>query len=114
VLLEESDIHGESKYNDALPGVITALKTRGLLQASEGAQVVFPEGFADREGKPLPLIVQKSDGGYLYATTDLAAAHHRIEKLHADRIVYVTDSRQAQHFAMVFAVLRMMGWAREK
>lgn len=114
VLLEEADIHGESKYNDALPGVIAALKSRGLLQASEGAQVVFPEGFADRDGKPLPLIVQKSDGGYLYATTDLAAAHYRIEKLHADRIVYVTDSRQAQHFAMVFAVLRMMGWAGEK
>jgi arginyl-tRNA synthetase len=79
---------------------------------SEGAVCVFPEGFKDKEGKPLPVIVQKSDGAYLYATTDLAALRYRVQKLKADRIIYVTDARQGLHFDMVFAVARMAGWAK--
>jgi len=111
VLLNELDVRGESSYKDLLAGVITGLKDAGLLRDSDGAKVVFPEGFADREGQPLPLIVRKSDGGYLYATTDLAAARYRIHDLGAKRLVYVTDARQSQHFAMVFKTLRDAKWA---
>lgn len=113
VNLTDEDIRGESFYNDKLPGVVEQLDRAGLLKESQGAAVVYPEGFKDREGEPLPMIVRKSDGGYLYATTDLAAARFRISELEADRIVYVTDSRQAQHFAMVFQTLRQAGWAGE-
>ena len=104
----------ESAYNPMLPGVIDDLDKADLLKQSEGAAVVFPEGFRDREGEPMPMIVRKRDGGYLYATTDLAAARYRIEQLHADRLIYVTDARQSQHFAMVFQTLRQAGWARDE
>lgn len=114
VSLTEEDVRGESAYNDMLPGVVEALAETGQLRESQGAAVVYPEGFTDREGEPMPMIVRKSDGGYLYATTDLAAARFRIEELHADRVVYVTDSRQAQHFAMVFQTLRQTGWAPDR
>ena len=111
VLLENGDIRGESAYNASLPGIVEGLRALQLASVSEGAVCVFPEGFADRDGQPLPMIVQKSDGGYLYATTDLAAARYRVAELGAQRIVYVTDSRQAQHFKMLFTVLRQTGWA---
>jgi arginyl-tRNA synthetase len=111
VLLTRDDIRGESFYNDRLAAVVADLEQSGALCISDGAKVVFPEGFKDRDGRPLPLIVQKSDGGYLYATTDLAAARYRIGELGADRIIYVTDARQSQHFAMVYATLRRVGWA---
>jgi arginyl-tRNA synthetase len=104
---------GESFYKDMLPGVVEELKKRGLAKESERAVCVFPEGFKDKEGKPLPVIIQKSDGAYLYATTDLAAIRYRVNELKADRIVYVTDARQSLHFQMVFAVARMAGWAPE-
>ncbi len=113
VLLSDQDIRAESAYNDDLPGVIAALREAGLLRESQGAQVVFPAGFADADGNPLPMIVQKSDGGFLYATTDLAAARYRIQQLAADRLVYVTDSRQTDHFRMVFWALRTANWAPE-
>jgi arginyl-tRNA synthetase len=80
---------------------------------SDGAICVFPPGFKNKEGKSLPLIIQKSDGAYLYATTDLAAIRYRIGQLKADRIIYVTDARQQLHFEMVFAVAKMAGWTRE-
>ena len=108
--LTDNDVRGESAYNETLPQVISALDAGGHLEQSQGARVVFPDGFKDRNGDPLPLIVQKSDGGYLYATTDLAAVRFRVQELEADRIIYVTDARQAQHFAMVFAVARQAGW----
>lgn len=111
VRLTDDDVKPESAYNDQLPGVIEALEEAGLLTESQGATVVFPEGFVDRQGEPLPMIVRKQDGGYLYATTDLAAARYRIDELGAERIIYVTDARQAQHFAMVFQTLRQAGWA---
>ncbi|MBL7107396.1 MAG: arginine--tRNA ligase, partial [Phycisphaerae bacterium] len=80
----------------------------------DGAICVFPEGFANKEGQPLPLIVQKSDGAFLYATTDLAAIRYRVGELEAKKIVYVTDFRQKLHFKMVFAVAEMAGWAKKE
>ncbi len=111
VLLTTEDTRGESAYNDGLPGVVDDLAGLGLLKMSDGAAVVYPEGAKDRDGNPLAMIVRKSDGGYLYATTDLAAARYRLDTLHAQRIIYVTDARQRDHFAMVFSVLRESGWA---
>ena len=111
VNLNNGDLKPESAYNDALVDIVNGLADAGLLQESQGARVVFAPGFEDADGHPLPMIVQKSDGGYLYATTDLAAARHRIDERGAARIIYVTDARQSQHFAMVFATLRMVGWA---
>ncbi|MGB2754882.1 MAG: arginine--tRNA ligase [Phycisphaerae bacterium] len=101
-LLTDADIRGESAYNDVLPDIVKVLREKGLLTESEGAQCVFPEGFKGKDGEPLPLIVQKSDEGYLYATTDLAAIRYRVNELHADRILYVVDARQALHFRMLF------------
>ncbi len=114
VLLEPEDIRAESAYNDSLPQVIDALADVGLLEESEGARVVYPEGFKGKDGEPFPVIVRKSDGGYLYATTDLAAARFRVEKLRADRVIYLSDARQSDHFAMVFQIVRQAGWAPER
>ncbi len=113
VKLKTKDIHGESKYKDDLPDIVAELKKKGLAEVSDGAVCVFPEGFKNKEGERLPLIVQKSDGAYLYATTDLAAIRWRVGALKADRIIYVTDARQSLHFEMVFAVARMTGWAKD-
>lgn len=110
VLLTPADVVGESFYNDLLPGVVADLDAAGLLVESEGARCVFPPGFANREGEPLPLIVQKSDGGFGYAATDLAALRDRFSRLHADVAAYVVGAPQAQHFAMCFAVARAAGW----
>ncbi|QOV24114.1 arginine--tRNA ligase [Anabaenopsis elenkinii] len=101
---------GESFYNPLLPSVVEDLATLGILEENQGAKVVFLEGFTNREGEPLPLIVQKSDGGYNYATTDLAALRYRIQKDQAQRIIYVTDSGQSNHFAQFFQVARKAGW----
>ncbi len=109
--LNDLHVRGESAYNDDLPNVVADLKRAGLAVESEGAVCVFPEGFKNKEGQPLPFIIQKSDGAFLYATTDLAALRYRVEELKAEEIVYVTDARQAQHFAMLFAVARKAGWA---
>jgi arginyl-tRNA synthetase len=110
VTLQESDIAGESLYNPMLAEVVDALARKGLATESEGALCVFPPGFTGREGEPLPLIVRKNDGGYGYATTDLAAVRRRTETLGATRLVYVVGAPQSQHFAMVFAVASMAGW----
>jgi arginyl-tRNA synthetase len=118
-LLSHADIRGESAYNDDLPNIIEALTAKGMLIESEGAQCVFPKDasgkprFVAKDGTPLPLIVQKADEGYLYATTDLAAIRYRVDQLHADRILYVVDARQALHFQMLFAVARQAGFAPE-
>jgi arginyl-tRNA synthetase len=113
VLLKDDDIRGESAYNPALAHVANSLKEKGLASESQGALVLFPDGFKDPEGNPQAMIIRKSDGGYLYATTDLAAARYRINDLHADRIAYVTDARQGDHFAMLFWALRAAKWASE-
>lgn len=109
---------GESFYNDLMNEVIgrlEAIKTRqpdaGVVD-SDGALCIFAEGFKRRDDQPLPLIVRKSDGGYNYATSDLAAILHRIETLHASRLVYVVGLSQKQHFEMVFAAARKVGWVR--
>ena len=108
--LTESDVRGESFYNDDLPAVVGDLQKAGLAVESDGAMCVFPPGFKTKEGEPLPFIIQKSDGAFLYATTDLAAMRYRVNELKADRIVYVTDARQIQHFQMLFKVAEMAGW----
>lgn len=113
VLLTTQDARGESAYNDDLAKVVEELDQAGLLVASEGAMCVFLEQFKGKEGEPRPLIVQKTGGGYLYATTDLAAVRYRVGTLNADRIIYVTDARQADHFAYMFAVARAAGFAPE-
>lgn len=105
------EYRGESAYNDDLDAVIDDLDKAGLLAESDGALVVYPDGFKGRDGEPMPMIVRKRDAGYLYATTDLAAARYRLRVLRADWMVYVTDARQSQHFAMVFQTLRQAGWA---
>lgn len=101
---------GESFYNPLLPAVVEDLDKLGLLVENDGAKCVFVEGFTNKEGEPLPLIAQKSDGGYNYATTDLAALRYRIQQDDAKRIIYVTDAGQATHFAQFFKVARKAEW----
>ncbi len=110
VELTDDDIVGESFYNDMLAGVVDELDAKGLLVVHEGAKCVFPPGFTNRDGDPLPLIVQKSDGGYGYASTDLATIRHRVLDLGVRRMLYVVGAPQAQHFQMCFAVAAMAGW----
>ncbi len=113
IQLSDDDVRGESFYEDMLPDVVEELKNKKLSIESDGAVCVFPDGFKNKEGERLPFIIQKSDGAYLYATTDLAAIRYRINKLKADTIIYVTDSRQKLHFEMLFAVADMAGWANK-
>ncbi|MEM9275444.1 MAG: arginine--tRNA ligase [Cyanobacteria bacterium P01_F01_bin.143] len=100
---------GESFYNPFLPDVITKLEEQKLLEEDAGAKCVFLEGFTNKDGDPLPLIVQKTDGGFNYATTDLAAINYRVAEDQAAKIIYVTDSGQGNHFAGVFQVARKAG-----
>lgn len=104
---------GESFYNQFLPEIVEELDKIGLLVENQGAKCVFLEGFTNKEGEPLPLIVQKTDGGYNYATTDLAALRHRIETEKATRIIYVTDAGQTNHFMQVWQVAKRAGWIPE-
>lgn len=106
------DIHsrGESFYNPMLAGVVADLEAKGLVEISDGAKCIFVEGFQNREGAPLPLMVQKSDGGYNYDTTDMAAIRHRIEEEKGNRLIYVTDAGQSTHFQMIFKVAEMAGY----
>jgi len=106
IQLEE---RGESFYNPFLTDIVSEFKEQKLLEKSEGAMCVFLDGFTNKEGEPLPLIVQKTDGGFNYATTDLAALKYRVKEDGAARIIYVTDSGQANHFAGVFQVARKAG-----
>jgi arginyl-tRNA synthetase len=113
VTLTQKDERGESFYNPFLSKIVEDLKKKDLAVESDGAMCVFPEGFKNKEGEPLPLIVQKSDGAFLYATTDLAAIRYRVNELKADKIVYVTDARQGLHFEMVFEVAKEAGWKQD-
>lgn len=110
VRLTAEDFVGESHYNDQLQSVVDELDKLGLLQDSDGALCVFPAGFTNRDGDPLPLIVRKSDGGYGYPATDLAAIRERIRDLDATRLLYVVGLPQRQHFEMVFQAAREAGW----
>ncbi len=111
VTLKRPDVRPESAYNDDLPAIVAELEARGLLRVSAGARCVFLEEFRDKDGQIVPIIVQKSDGGYLYATTDLAAVRYRARELAADRILYVVDARQSLHLRQVFAVARAAQFA---
>ncbi len=113
ITLSRDDVRGESAYNEHLGEVVAQLESKGLLVESGGALCVFPPGFTNRDGEPLPLIVQKSDEGYGYAATDLAALRDRVERLGGDVLLYVVGAPQAQHFEMVFAVARLAGWLPE-
>ncbi len=110
VLLTREDVAGESMYNPMLVDIVTDLDRLGLLVTSDGARCVFPPGFTNREGNPLPLIVQKSDGGFGYAATDLAAIRYRVRHIGADLLLYVVGAPQAEHLAMCFATARLAGW----
>ena len=110
ISLTTADVVGESYYNDMLAGVVHDLAGLGLLVESGGALCVFPSGFSNRDGEPLPLIVQKSDEGFGYAASDLAAVRDRVSNLHAHEMLYVIGMPQSQHLAMVFAVARLAGW----
>ncbi len=114
VTLRDEHIMPESAYNADLSVVIEELRQQGLLSEDQGAQCVFLDAFKGRDDKPLPVIVQKSDGGYLYATTDLAALRYRVQKLGANRILVVVGAEQSLHFQQVFAVGRAAGYADDE
>lgn len=101
---------GESFYNPLLPGIVAELDDKGLIEISNGAKCVYIEGYLNREGEPLPLMVQKSDGGYNYDTTDMAAIKHRIQEEKGTHLIYVTDIGQATHFAMIFKAAEKAGY----
>jgi arginyl-tRNA synthetase len=110
VSLTDDDIRGESFYNDMLADTVALLEADGIAVYSDGALCAFPPGFTGREGRPQPLIIRKSDGGYNYSTTDLATIRYRVDELHCDRAIYVVGADQTLHFDMVFAVARQAGW----
>ncbi len=109
-LTDAADMDPESFYNPMLADVCAELEASGVATISDGALCVFPPGFTGRDGRPLPLILRKSDGGYGYASTDVAAIRYRLKKLGAGRIIYVVGSEQHLHLEMVIAVARQAGW----
>lgn len=113
VTLTPSDVQGESTYNDALHPLVEELSERGLAKEDAGAKVIFLSELADKDGNPSPVIIQKKDGGYLYATTDIAALRYRAESLKASRIMYFIDARQSLHMQQVFHVARKAGFAND-
>jgi arginyl-tRNA synthetase len=114
VTLTDDDLAPESFYNSMLASVCDELERDGIAVISNGALCAFPPGFTGRDGEPLPLILRKSDGGYGYDTTDLAAIRYRIRDLKADRLIYVVGADQSLHFRMVFAVARQAGWLTDE
>ncbi len=114
VLLNNENLAGESKYEDLLPEVVNRLKSRDMIVESNGALAVFPDGWFNRENEPLPLIIKKRDGGYNYATTDLACIINRVDSIKCDEILYVVGAEQSQHFSMVFQVANDACFMNEK
>ncbi|TDT15456.1 arginyl-tRNA synthetase [Ilumatobacter fluminis] len=110
VLLTDDDLMGESVYQPKMQETIDRLRSAELLEESDGATVVFPPGFTNRDNEPLPLIVQARTGGFNYATSDLTCVIDRVERLGADLLLYVVGAPQAQHLQMVFEVAKMAGW----
>jgi arginyl-tRNA synthetase len=110
VTLTDADLAPESFYNPMLADVCAELEADGIAVISDGALAAFPPGFTGRDGNPLPMILRKSDGGYGYDTTDLAAIRFRIMDLKADRLIYLVAAEQSLHFQMLFAVARQAGW----
>lgn len=113
VTLSHADIKPESAYNSMLQGIVDDLKAKALAVEDQGALVVFLQELADKEGNPSPFIVQKTGGGFLYSTTDLAACQYRSHQLNADRVIIFTDARQALHFKQVELVARKAGYLRD-
>ena len=114
VLLNDDNLAGESIYEDLLPEVVRRLESKNLIVESEGALVVFPDGWFNRENEPLPLIIRKGDGGFNYATTDLACIINRVESIECDEMLYVVGAEQSQHFSMVFQVANDAGFMDDK
>ena len=114
VLLNDDNLAGESIYEDLLPEVVKRLESQDLIVESEGALVVFPDGWYNRENDPLPLIIRKGDGGYNYATTDLACIINRVESIECNEMLYVVGAEQSQHFSMVFQVAKDAKFMDEK
>lgn len=110
VSLTREDVRGESFYNSDLPVLVAQLQAQGLAQEDQGAQVVFLAELADKKGNPSPVIVQKKDGGYLYATSDLAALRYRAHTLHANRIMVFSDARQSLHMQQVYTLAKKAGF----
>ncbi|WP_032091981.1 arginine--tRNA ligase [Necropsobacter rosorum] len=110
VTLTEKDVMGESLYNPMLPGIVADLKTQGLAVEDDGAWVVYLQEFKNKDGDPMGVIIQKKDGGYLYTTTDIAAAKYRYETLHADRALVFSDTRQSQHMQQAWLITRKAGY----
>ena len=113
ITLTDADMAPESFYQPMLADVTAELERRGLAWMSDGALCAFPPGFTGRDGKPLPLMLRKSDGGYGYDSTDVAAIRYRLRDLGASRIIYVVGAEQHQHLEMVFALARQAGWLTE-
>jgi arginyl-tRNA synthetase len=110
IALSDADLYGESRYNPELAAICDELEAKGIAVVSDGALCVFLDGFTGREGKPVPLIIRKSDGGYGYGVTDLATIRYRANELRGSRIIYVVGATQALHFQMVWATARRAGW----
>ncbi len=115
VLLTDTDLRGESTYNDQLSDIVNFFKEKGLVRESDGAQCLFLQDYTDpATGQPYryeaPMILQKKDGAYNYATTDLATLRSSLLNDHATHLIYVVDVRQSDHFAMLFAAARLVGW----
>ncbi|MCK3658866.1 arginine--tRNA ligase [Pasteurellaceae bacterium Pebbles2] len=113
VTLTEKDVMGESLYNPMLPGIVADLKAKGLAVEDDGALVVYLDEFKNKDGDPMGVIVQKKDGGFLYTTTDIAAAKYRYETLHADRALVFSDTRQSQHMQQAWLITRKAGYVPE-
>jgi arginyl-tRNA synthetase len=114
VTLTDADLAPESFYNSMLADVCDELEESGVAWISDGALCAFPPGFTNRDGQPLPMILRKSDGGYGYDSTDLAAIRYRIRDLKADRLIYLVAAEQSLHFQMLFAVARQAGWLTDE
>ncbi|MGB0361106.1 MAG: arginine--tRNA ligase, partial [Endozoicomonas sp.] len=113
VSLTMDDVMGESVYNDSLHAIIKILDEKDLLTEDNGAKVVFLNEFKNKNGEPMGVIVEKSGGGFLYTTTDLAAIRHRCHTLNADRVLYYVDARQGQHFEQVYCIARKAGFTTD-
>jgi len=111
VTLTDKDVRGESFYNDDLAPVVKELQDQGMAVESDGAQVVFLQELADKDGNPSPVIIQKQGGGFLYSTSDIAALRYRVKTLHANRIMYFIDARQSLHMQQVFTIARKAKFA---
>ena len=110
VTLTDKDVMGESLYNPMLPGIVEDLKKQGLAVEDDGALVVYLDEFKNKDGDPMGVIVQKKDGGFLYTTTDIAAAKYRYETLKANRALVFSDTRQSQHMQQAWLITRKAGY----